>query len=522
MEIALMENQVERDQDDQGSQEEREEQDNRFKQLLDEYGYESPRRGELLEGEVLSVDDDSILVDVGAKRDAVVPRKDLSRLEEEELGKIERGDRVPVRVMRAPDRINDRLLVSLSRGLEKEDWDKAQELLDSGDVIELEIVGMNKGGLLAEFGRLRGFIPNSHTPGMIPGADRQKKIEIKREIIGDTIALTVLEVNRRRKRLILSGKIAEQKERKKRLEELQVGQTVKGTVTNIVDFGAFIDLGAVDGLLHISEIAWHEVDDPGDELSVGEEIEVMVQNVDVERERVSLSRKALLPSPWDTLTERYNVGDLVEGRVTNVTDFGAFVELEDGLEGLIHKSEMGVVGFGSPEVSLHPNDTVLVRIIDLDPENKRIGLSTSRVTYEEELAWMEKRREAEADAEAQAEASNLQTEAGVGSTADVEAPEAQAEAGVEGAETAALEGAETPVEAAVQADGRAEDEPSEPQADSPEASDEGDERAEPAAETEEPPRAGGEPANEQGTGDVVAEEMAESEPNEEGEKQEEE
>ncbi len=437
-----MENQAERDQEEHEEHEEQSEGEdryNRFKQLLDEYEYESPRRGELLEGEVLRVDDDSILVDVGAKRDAVVPRKDLSRLEEEELGKISRGDRVPVRVIRAPDRINDRLLVSLSRGLEKEDWDKAQELLDSGEVIELEVVGVNKGGLLAEFGRLRGFIPNSHTPGMIPGADRQKKTDIKREIIGETIPLTVLEVNRRRKRLILSGKIAEQKERKKRLEELQVGQTVKGTVTNLVDFGAFIDLGAVDGLLHISEIAWHEVDDPADELSVGEELEVMVQNVDVERERVSLSLKALLPSPWDTLTERYNVGDLVEGRVTNVTDFGAFVELEDGLEGLIHKSEMGVVGFGSPEVSLHPNDTVLVRIIDLDPENKRIGLSTSRVTYEEELAWMERRREAEAEAEtpepkAQAtaaveeegeeEAAEIQEAAG--ETAEAPAPQAEA------------------------------------------------------------------------------------------------
>jgi small subunit ribosomal protein S1 len=310
--------------------------------------------------------------------------------------------------------------------LEKEDWDNATELLDSGDVIELEVVGMNKGGLLVEFGRLRGFVPNSHTPGMIPGADRQKKNEIKREIIGSTIALTVLEVNRRRKRLILSGKVAEQKERKKRLEELTVGETVTGTVTNIVDFGAFIDLGAVDGLLHISEIAWHEVKNPADEVTVGAEIEVMVQDVDVDRERVSLSRKALLPSPWDTLTERYDEGDLVEGRVTNVTDFGAFVELEDGLEGLIHKSEMGVVGFGSPEVSLQPNDTVLVRIIDLDPENKRIGLSTSRVTYEEELAWMEKRREAE-----QAEAAELEEQAAMAAEASEAEPTLEAEASAE-------------------------------------------------------------------------------------------
>lgn len=366
-----------------------------FEELLDEYTYDAPRRGEFREAEVLRVDEDTVLLDVGAKRDAVVTRKDLSRLEDEDLDEIEPGDRIPVRVMRSPGKVSNKLEVSISRGLEREDWDRALELLESGDPVELKITGYNRGGLEVEFGRLRGFVPNSHITSIRRGIGLEKLRESKEEMVGDTILLKAIEVNQRRRRLVFSSRALASERRKRRLSELEVGQVIEGQVVNLVDFGAFVDLGGVDGLVHISELDWERVEHPSDVLSVGDELEVLVKDVDVERERVSLSRKALLPSPWDEIKKKYDGNDLVEGEVTNVVDFGAFVALPEGVEGLLHVSEMVVGGAGSPEEALRPGDKVLVRIVELNPEDERIGLSMQQVTYDEQMAWMEAQREAE-------------------------------------------------------------------------------------------------------------------------------
>jgi small subunit ribosomal protein S1 len=364
-----------------------------FKTLLEQYRYKPPKRGELLEGEVLRVDPDQILIDVGLKRDAIVPRKDLERVDDEDLDDIERGDQVPVKVLRSPTRFFNKLIVSLSRGLEEEDWDRAEQLLEDDETIVVEIIGMNKGGVLVQFGHITGFVPNSHIPGLRRGLSSEKKRAFKQPLLGTKISVVPLEVNRRRGQLVLSGKNAEMKLARKRLKELRIGERIRGKVKHIVDFGAFVDLGGIDGLVHISEIAWHTIEDPAEELSVGDEIEVEVINIDIEHERIGLSRKRVLPSPWETLGERYAIGDLVEGSVTNVVDFGAFVELPDGIEGLIHRSEIGVVGSGSPEAFLKAGDDVIARIVDMDPIAEKISLSIAQVTYDEQLEWMEKHQE---------------------------------------------------------------------------------------------------------------------------------
>ena len=362
-----------------------------MEQLLDDYDYQPPKRGEFLQGEIIHVDDDSILIDVGAKRDAIVPRNDLNRLAEADLANLEEGEVMPVRVLRSPS-ISGDLLVSLTKGLAKEDWERAEAMLEGGQEEEFEIVGRNRGGVLVRFGYLEGFVPNSHLPDVRSRGDTEALKRVKRESVGEKMLLKVLEVDRKRNRLILSGRAAEKARRQNRLEELDAGQKIKGRVVNLTEFGAFVALGGIDGLIHRSELSWDDVGDPGEVLNIGDEVEVMVKDVDVDRERVSLSRKALMPSPWDEITQYYSEGDLVEGIVSNVVHFGAFVTLPDGIEGLIHSSEMDIIGPGTPADVVKSDDPVLVRILSIEPDRHRMALSLKQVSYDEQMEWMEKRQ----------------------------------------------------------------------------------------------------------------------------------
>jgi small subunit ribosomal protein S1 len=368
-----------------------------FEELLDDYDYENPVKGQIIPGEVIQVDEDSILVDIGAKRDAIVPRKDLDRLDDEMLDSIKQGDQVPVYVMRTGN-VGGDLLVSINRGLEQEDWERADKMLESGEAVELEIIGQNKGGVVVRYGRLRGFVPNSHIPDLRRDTDRDEMRSQKDELIGETLVVKVIEVNQPRRRLVLSSRAARQERRLHRLKELAEGTMVIGKVVNLVDFGAFVDLGGVDGLIHISELDWSRVDHPSEVLELGQDVEVKITNVDVDRERISLSRKHLLDNPWDAMTDKYVAGDLVEGEITNVRDFGAFVMLPEGIEGLIHVSEIGIVGPGSPLDVVHPGDTVIARVLDIEPDRERISLSLSRVTKDEQLAYLERQEQANSEA----------------------------------------------------------------------------------------------------------------------------
>ena len=334
--------------------------DDLFEDLFEDYSFDPPKKGEIMEGEIISVDEDTILVDVGGKRDAVVPRRDMNRLEGIELESLEQGDRMPVEVIRS-SRAGGALLVSLSSGLEQEDWDEAQALLESGELVECEVIGRNRGGIEVQFGRLRGFVPNSHLAGLMRNATADEKADYKKELLGTKLWLKMLEVDRNKRRLVLSGRSASSDLRKKRLEALKVGEIIEGRVVNLVKFGAFVDIGGVDGLVHISELVWQRVERPADVLEIGEQIQVKIKSVDVENQRVGLSRKAVLPSPWDTAMENFGEGQLIEGEVTNVVEFGAFVAFEEGVEGLIHRSEMEIIGPGKPEDVVRLGDRVLAR-----------------------------------------------------------------------------------------------------------------------------------------------------------------
>lgn len=371
-----------------------------FADLLEQYQYPRPERGEILKGRVLRVEDDVVFVDVGAKRDAIVPHQEVEQLDDDLLDNLSKGDQIPVYVIRTPVGDED-LIVSLERGLEQQDWELAQQKQASDDTLELEATAYNKGGLLVQFNRLQGFVPNSHIPELkyIRNADRRRSFKAKK--IGSTLPLKIIEIDRQRERLVLSAKEAQKELRQQQLRELKPGQVVTGRVVNIVDYGAFVDLGYVSGLLHVSKMAWDKVDHPSDVLDDGDEIEVVVESVDIERERISLNRQELLPSPWQTFAQEHEVGELLEGEVTAVLDFGAFVRLPGGIEGLVHVSEM--TGSGSPQSILQPGDRVLVRIISIEPDQQRLGLSTSRVTTAEEIEWMALRQNDETEEAAVAE-----------------------------------------------------------------------------------------------------------------------
>jgi len=346
--------------------------------FLEDYEPEKPKRGQVLEGIILQIEDDTILLDIGAKRDAIVPRQEYTRISDQKLDELAVGQEVPVFIMRTP-RGDEQLLVSIKRGEQFEDWKTAQKQLEEEDVLELKVTGYNRGGLEIKYYHLQGFIPNSLISRSHRRISNEKMEDFKRSKVGSTVTAKIIEVNRQKRRLILSCIAAEEETRRKKLESLNVGDVVTGTVVNLVDFGVFVDVGGVDGLVHISEISWEHVTDPSDHLSVGDEVEVLVEGVDIERERISLSRKALLPSPWEGVAERYDIGDIVKGEVTNVRHFGAFVRLSDGIEALIHESEIGIIGDAQPGDVLQTGDPVTVRILDIEPVRERMKLSLRQV-----------------------------------------------------------------------------------------------------------------------------------------------
>jgi small subunit ribosomal protein S1 len=242
---------------------------------------------------------------------------------------------------------------------------------------------------MVAFRRLRGFVPASHVPQLQFLHKQDRLASEKAKLVGQELPLKIIDVNPQRRRLVLSVKKAQSELRQTRLQELKAreGETITGRITNLVKFGAFIDLDGIEGLIHISEIDWQKVERPADFLARGQEIEVMIQSVDIERERISLSRKALLPSPWELFAQTHQEGQLLEGVVASVVDFGAFVLVEDHIEGLLHASEMRGTKDFAPQDILVPGDTLLVRILNIQPELQRLALSQKRVSHSAEMEW---------------------------------------------------------------------------------------------------------------------------------------
>jgi small subunit ribosomal protein S1 len=336
--------------------------------IKDDYDYTRPRRGEVHEAVILSISENEMIVDLGTKRDGIVPRKDLESLDDAYRAGLQVGDRVPVVVLKESAR-HEEILVSLKKG---QDWLRAQELLERGEVLEARVTGFNRGGVLVPFGRLRGFVPNSHLTSVRPGLRGKRLHQAKSELVGQTLSLVVIEADQQHQRLVLSERAVGQRRHQQLLEELTEGEVRTGIVTNLVDFGAFVDLGGVDGLIHISELDWKHVNHPSEVLSVGDEIKVYVLSVDRERERIALSRKRLLPDPWQRVTATLDEGEVVEGTVTGVAPFGAFVEIGKGVEGLVHTSEMP--GGQATRSDLEPGASVTVRVLEIDEGERQIAL----------------------------------------------------------------------------------------------------------------------------------------------------
>lgn len=358
-----------------------------FAELLDQYLPEQLTRGQLVQGQVLRVSREGIIMDIGAKRDAIVPKQEVSKLSEEFLSRLTQGATAPVVVTHTPNG-NEELEVSLRRGIEETEWQQAEELLRTGEVVERKITGLNKGGVLVDFGTLTGFVPNSHLPTLQYINDQNTIQRMKEEMMGNIIPLKVIEINHQRRRLVLSAKEAEQIRRQGRLQDLKIGSIVTGRVENIKDFGVFVNLGGVTGLIHVTKLDWFRVEHPSEVLKIGDEVQAVVEAVDLERGRIRLNRQAALPDPWQVLPTMYATGNLIEGTVTNVTDFGVFVHLPIGIEGLVHSSELHPAegGFRVVEVG----DKVVARIINMAPEQKRLGLSLRQVSAAEEAEWRAK------------------------------------------------------------------------------------------------------------------------------------
>jgi small subunit ribosomal protein S1 len=437
-----------------------------------EYDYQLPKRGDIHTGVVIEIGDRGAIVDAGFKRDGIVPASDLDRLDDESLEAIQPGDEVYVAVTKPQDE-EGRLILSIYQALVREDWQKAEQMMAEGELYEGTISGFNRGGLLVPFGRIRGFIPASHTVGMPRGLKGEERREKLAEMVGDDVGLKIIEVDRHRRRLILSQRQARRAwqkiQRKRVMEELTEGESVVGTVTGITDFGAFVDLGGADGLIHISELSWKQVDDPREVVEVGDEVEVYVLNLDWDRTRIALSLKRLKPNPWTQVAGHYEVGQLVEGKVSRVLDFGAFVELGLGVEGLLHVSEMTGASQLSPTEILSAGQKVLVKIIGIDTHKQRITLSARQVHRDQWERWMAENKVA-GDEEAPAPPEELEEEA---------APEEA----VSEAEQVAAE--HTVAEEVVEGEVKEETEPAAEVEEEVEPTAEVEEETEPAAEAEE-------------------------------------
>jgi small subunit ribosomal protein S1 len=357
--------------------------------LQTDYDVRTLRRGQIVEGVIVQVRPTEILVDVGAKSEGVIWQRELERMGPEDLESMGEGQTLLVYVVTPEDR-NGNPVLSLSRAQAERDWRDAEKLFEAGEIFEGTVAGFNKGGLIVRMGKVRGFVPASQIVSL-KGRSRDPEGESPlAQLVGQNMQLKVIEIDRGRNRLILSERAAmrewRRQHKEKLLAELQEGDVRKGDVISICDFGAFVDLGGADGLIHLSELSWRRVSHPGEVLSVGDSVEVYVLKVDRDRKRIGLSLKRLEGDPWSTIEDRYHVGQLVEGTITKLVKFGAFARIyDDDIEGLIHLSELSEERIAHPREVVQEGETRTLRIIRIDPDQRRIGLSLKRVTSSEYL-----------------------------------------------------------------------------------------------------------------------------------------
>lgn len=354
--------------------------------LLQDY-LPAPRlqRGQVVRGTVVRVNPDSIVVDVGAKCEGIVGSRELERLDRSLVEGLKPGDRVMAYIINA-DEPRGEISLSLVRARMEMDWEGACELMSKGEVIELEPIAANRGGLIVQLGRLRGFVPASQLSSSrcVPRISDPGCVQFLEQLVGQKIRVRVIEADREKNRLIFSERAAEMRarsaDRSQMLASVHEGEVRTGRVSNLTSFGAFVDIGGVDGLVHLSELSWERVDHPSAVLRVGQEVRVLVLSVDRERQRIALSLKRLCPDPWTTVAERYAEGQLVECCITRLTKWGAFAAIVDdeAIEGLIHVSELCDQSSADPGEVVQPGQVVTLRVVRVDPERHRLALSLRR------------------------------------------------------------------------------------------------------------------------------------------------
>ena len=397
-----------------------------------------PQTGDIRYGVVVDKRAGELLIDIGYKSEGIVTGREVDRLEGE-FREMTIGDEVPVYVMRE-DR-DGNLLLSISRARAESDWKQAEELLETQDIFTGSVSGFNRGGVIVKIGQVRGFVPASQLSSESQAMQLTEGEPDNRwmKLMDTELRMKVIDLDRRRNRLILSERVAirewrrEQKE--KLLESLEEKSVCEGVVSSLADFGAFVNLGGADGLIHLSELSWGRISHPSEVVSIGQKINVMVLNVDRERKRIGLSLRRLLPEPWEAVPDRYEVGQVVHGLVTKLVHFGAFARLDkDTIEGLIHISELTERRITHPSEVVTEGQELDLRIIRIDTDKRRMGLSLKQVSPEEESVefdWepvpMEEKAKNSANTENSADTENSATnDAAAAQQADV-AVQAQAE-----------------------------------------------------------------------------------------------
>ncbi|SMO42049.1 30S ribosomal protein S1 [Melghirimyces algeriensis] len=344
----------------------------------------SLKSGDIVKGKVTKVEDNQVLVDVNYKFDGVIPISELFSLHVDKAGDVlSEEEEVEVKVIRIDDE-EEKLVLSKKAVDADRAWNDLEQKFETGETLEAEIADVVKGGLVVDLG-VRGFIPASLV--------ERHYVEDFSDYKGRTLSLKVIEMDREKNKLILSRKAVldeeEEKQKRETLERLTPGEVLDGTVQRLTDFGAFVDIGGVDGLVHVSELAWSRVEHPSEMLSEGDQVKVKVLKVDKENERISLSIKETQPGPWEKVSDSIHSGDIVNGTVKRLVSFGAFVEVAEGVEGLVHISQISRRHIASPSEELEEGQEVRVKVLDMQPEQKRISLSIKEVEQEEAKQEME-------------------------------------------------------------------------------------------------------------------------------------
>jgi small subunit ribosomal protein S1 len=330
--------------------------------------------GDVVTGKVVRIDKDEVLIDIGYKSEGVIPQHELSiRKSVDPSEEVELGEEVDALVLTKEDQ-DGRLILSKKRARFERAWRRIEAAAESGEPVIGAVIEVVKGGLIIDLG-VRGFLPASLVDiRRVPNLD---------EYLGQNIECKVIELNRSRNNVVLSRRAVLEEERKEQrqaiLERLQPGLIIEGQISNIVDFGAFVDLDGIDGLIHISELSWSHVNHPSEILSIGDTVQVKVLDIDRDRQRISLGLKQTQEDPWQRVVDTYSVGDELEGTVTKVVAFGAFVEIMNGVEGLVHISELAQQHVENPREIVQPGDEIRVKILEIDSERRRLSLSIKRV-----------------------------------------------------------------------------------------------------------------------------------------------